>query len=212
MTADKDKFSGVWNAKRILRTYITIISKKGWKEDLDIRQDQLNAVLKAYSDIAKGFDNERIYGLSCFGAGVFLDPEMSDEQCKEFEQLLQRYIVDVNPNLKLMFENPCQYLDSVGTRFQMFDILLKYRLDVQKLLDHYAGVLECGGGFAIAIYSTKQLYEPKIKESNEIIDELICLLMGKTYTEEIPEWKLIDEYGYPAYTEEELMNMYYENF
>lgn len=207
MITDKEKFSDVWNADRIIKTYIIIASNKGGKEDLEIRRAQLEAALNAYSELAKRCDDNGLRS----GFGIFLDMEMSDGQRKEFDQLSQQIFKDGNICLRNLFTIPSQYLDSVRTRSTIFGIMLEYRLAVQKLLDHYAGVLECSPAYALAIHTTKQLYETGISESNITLDRMLCLLMGKVYEETIPEWKLIEEYSYPAYTEEELMDMYYDN-
>lgn len=67
--------------------------------------------------------------------------------------------------------------------------------------------LTCDKATAISILYSRDLYRQHIEEAYKKVGRLILLLMGEKFEKIFTVEQLIDNYGYPAISEEELRDM-----
>jgi len=174
MAVDKEKFSGVWNAERVLNVYLILANNKGNKEDLAIRYSQLQSVIKAFSSLVGDPEADVSAVEIDFAGGLYLDPLMTGEQCLKFRRLVQRNILDTSPYFQYQMKDLGKYLASHYFRTNIFKILIRYRSAAQRLLDQTFKTCEYDSEFAQAIGIIQQLYESNIHGANTILEQLIC--------------------------------------
>lgn len=210
---NKEKFSGIWNAERVINNYVILYGKKGVDvKDVRIRRNQFASVLRGYLEITGmvgilKFRSSENYE-SDFYDGYYLDSIMTKDQCKEFIQIMRSDIPKQWKPYRMSIRKIREFLSSPLSRRELFRSLLDYRCRIEDFLYGGPVTLCCTREKTMVEDKMRFLYGKNILEANKTLDKLICLLMGKAFTTEIPEWELIDKYDYPAYTEKEIQYMY----
>ena len=75
----------------------------------------------------------------------------------------------------------------------------------------FSSFIEMTPGGSLARKSVVSLYNPKLIEANEIIDDILVDLLGQRFKQcfSIPE--LIEKYGYPSTSDSELLDWEIDN-
>ena len=96
-------------------------------------------------------------------------------------------------------------------RQAIFHTLLKYRVNVQELMTTFSSFIEMTPGGSLARKSVVSLYNPKLIEANEIIDDILVDLLGQRFKQcfSIPE--LTEKYGYPSTSDSDLLDWEIDN-
>ena len=103
-------------------------------------------------------------------------------------------------------EHLLKKFDIQTDREQLLGVLLRYRIATEELVNTFSGVQEARTGAYIGINALQSLYHPVLEECNDRVDDLIVLLLGKTFKKTFAERELIEKFNYPSVTDEELLD------
>ncbi len=207
----------LWTAQRLLDSLLefgspkmqNIVIKNDFPKESPgvIRIEQLMAVLKAYgaetftkaAETASRSEDEIIINL--------LSGELSESRFREVAESLkcesnERLLEDSRSFCRM---NACDARAYQRERF--FGTLIEYYHELNKLRKFGNGYLTCDKATAISILYSRDLYRQHIEEAHQKVGRLILLLMGEKFEKTFTVEQLIDSYGYPAISEEELSDM-----
>lgn len=210
--------TAVWDARRLVREYVKIawmandsipFDELPW--DNQIRVKRVAAVICAYLDImSDDGDAFELIGrvFSSFdNSEVLKRSEISEQDETAIKQLLCQMSKEA-----WRMEHRLKSFEMDNDRGQLLDVLLRYRIATEELENTFSGVLESRIGAYIGINAVKDLYHPLLHECNDKVDDVIVLLLGKTFQRSFTERELIEKYNYPSTTDEELLDWRIDNF
>lgn len=202
----KKQFIGVWDSKRLLRELLEITeSVKSWKIELyktdsektpyKIRCKRVISVINAFNGCKR---------ITTDWGYIPLDMLISEDYPEMKIAELTSLIVDFLPKYSERIKNTFSQDEEATNRMQLFYFLFRYRHAAYKLSTHWDGVSETDIVGAIAIDMTRKLYNEKIESMNETLDKLLLLLLDDKFNKTFTEKELLEDYGYPNVTDEEL--------
>lgn len=207
-----NSISTVWDVHRLVREYINIawmLNFSAQFEDLpwdnQVRVRRVAAVLcaclsldtmnnKPYDVIGSVFSNYE-------NKEVLDNSEISTEDASRIKAMLSQMA-----NGSWRIEHLLKKFDIQTDREQLLGVLLRYRIATEELVNTFSGVQEARTGAYIGINALQSLYHPVLEEYNDRVDDLIVLLLGKTFQKTFAERELIEKYNYPSVTDEELLD------
>lgn len=207
-----NSISTVWDVHRLVREYINIawmLNFSAQFEDLpwdnQVRVRRVAAVLcaclsldtmnnKPYDVIGSVFSNYE-------NKEVLDNSEISTEDASRIKAMLSQMA-----NESWRIEHLLKKFDIQTDREQLLGVLLRYRIATEELVNTFSGVQEARTGAYIGINALQSLYHPVLEECNDRVDDLIVLLLGKTFQKTFAERELIEKYNYPSVTDEELLD------
>ena len=214
ITYNNDVLSEIWDAKRLIREYVNVahlISRFYENSDLSfsdkVKLQRLASVICAYMDIEYDVNNTVDIVKSLFARGfnnVLSKSELTQDDFFEITKRLRK-IADLDN-----FGVESRWIIN-KERQSIFYTLLKYRVNVQKLMTTFSSFIEMTPGGSLASKSVVSLYNPKLIEANEIIDDILVDLLGQRFKQcfSIPE--LTEKYGYPTTSDSELLDWEIDN-
>ena len=214
ITYNNDVLSEIWDAKRLIREYVNvahIVSHFYENSDLSfsnkVKLQRLASVICAYMDIEYDVNDTVDIVKSLFARGfnnVLSKSELTQEDFFEITKRL-RTLADLDN-----FGVESRWIID-NERQAIFHTLLKYRVNVQKLMTTFSSFIEMTPGGSLASKSVVSLYNPKLIEANEIIDDILVDLLGQRFKQcfSIPE--LTEKYGYPSTSDSELLDWEIDN-
>ena len=203
--ATERELSGIWNAERILKEYLSLADKRGCIRDIDFSDDSPHgikvrrfvAAMKAYGKDINNFNEfEGIVSNSC-----------SPEKMDEFRQLLKENLDD--DYLKERIDGS-RFIRGNRDIHHLFMALFEYRKRLYEVEHAWSGLLECPMSVVMVVQATSSLYQKHIKAVSDVIDRMLVLLMGDDYDKTFTEEELLP-FGYPDVTDDELREMICEN-
>lgn len=209
--AKERKFDGVWNAEKVLASYMLFANEDGCipyiennKDTTDgIRRQRFYAALRAYGKIESNYLMDYDFYSLDGESHTLLSKKRSLEKMKEFRELLkQNLYADYN---KKYVDSPDFHRNEYDV-LQFFRELFRYRKKLYKLSMVWGGVWECSRSIGLVIETTTYLHHKQIRPVCEVIDRMLILLMGDDYDKSFTEKELF-QYGYPDVTDEELYQM-----
>lgn len=207
-----NSISTVWDVHRLVREYINIawmLNFSSQFEDLpwdnQVRVRRVAAVLcaclsldtmnnKPYDVIGSVFSNYE-------NKEVLDNSEISTEDASRIKAMLSQMA-----NGSWRIEHLLKKFDIQTDREQLLGVLLRYRIATEELVNTFSGVQEARTGAYIGINALQSLYHPVLEEYNDRVDDLIVLLLGKTFQKTFAVRELIEKYNYPSVTDEELLD------
>ena len=214
ITCNNDVRSEVWDAKRLIREYVKIefvLTPKCDGSNLSlsnkVKLQRLASVISAYMDVEYNVDDSVDIVNRLFARGlnnILLSSELSDDDFIEIIKRL-RFLAD---------------MDYIGVeprwiknkdRQSIFYSLLRYRGNVEKLISTFSGLMEASPGGSLAVKAIKSLYNPKLIEANDIIDDVLVDLLGQRFKQSFSISELTEKYGYPSTTDSELIDWEIDN-
>ena len=207
-----NSISTIWDAHRLVREYINIawmLNFSAQFEDLpwdnQVRVRRVAAVLcaclsldamnnKPYDVIGSVFSNYE-------NKEVLENSEISTEDASRIKAMLSQMA-----NESWRIEHLLKKFDIQTDREQLLGVLLRYRIATEELVNTFSGVQEARTGAYIGINALQSLYHPVLEECNDRVDDLIVLLLGKTFKKTFAERELIEKFNYPSVTDEELLD------
>lgn len=207
-----NSISTVWDVHRLVREYINIawmLNFSAQFEDLpwdnQVRVRRVAAVLcaclsldtmnnKPYDVIGSVFSNYE-------NKEVLDNSEISTEDASRIKAMLSQMA-----NGSWRIEHLLKKFDIQTDREQLLGVLLRYRIATEELVNTFSGVQEARTGAYIGINALQSLYHPVLEEYNDRVDDLIVLLLGKTFQKTFAVRELIEKYNYPSVTDEELLD------
>ena len=214
ITYNNDVLSEIWDAKRLIREYVNVahlVFRFYENSDLSfsnkIKLQRLASVMCAYMDIEYDVNDTVDIVKSLFARGF--------NNVLSKSELTQEDFFEITKRLRKMAD-----LDNFGVesrwiinkeRQSIFYTLLKYRVNVQKLMTTFSSFIEMTPGGSLARKSVVSLYNPKLIEANEIIDDILVDLLGQRFKQcfSIPE--LTEKYGCPSTSDSELLDWEIDN-
>lgn len=207
-----------WDAHRLVREYV----KVAWMVNgsTPFSELPLNNQVKV----------QRVASVVCAYLGIeSSDVEAFDVICRVFTTIDNREVLvksevsaddeaTIKQSLCLMSKEPwrmehmLKHFEMAADREQLLDVLLRYRIATEELENTFFGVLEARTGAYIGINVLQGLYHPLLKEYNDKVDDVIVLLLGKTFYRSFTERELIEQHNYPSTTDKELLEWMIDNF
>ena len=209
-----EELSEIWDAKRLIREYVNvahIVSPLCQVSDLSfsnqVKLQRLASVICAYMDVEYYVDDTVEIVNSLF-AGRFNNILSKSELTQDdFFEITKRLRTLANKDYRGM-----EYRWTITKERQsIFYTLLKYRVGVQKLISTFSGLMETTPGGSLAVNAIKSLYNPKIIEANDIIDDILVDLLGQRFKQAFSISELTEKYGYPSTTDSELIDWEVDN-
>ena len=224
--------SNIWNKQRVIDACLELCNEEGHLPEIksndslswSIREERLRAALKSQNIDYEALTND----FNCKYLTIDFPNEEEYEKCFDLEDIFSGIIYLVSYNisekdlsqLKVMLE---KYYESFGhyedddlniyyNRCVIFDQLFKYRKAIYEM-EHFDDGVFCSvmtSCFASKI--TNSIYKNNIKPAADYLDEILCLLMGENFAQSITVKKLINQFGYPNFSEKELQDIDIENF
>ena len=214
ITYNNDVLSEIWDAKRLIREYVNvahIVSHFYENSDLSfsnkVKLQRLASVICAYMDIEYDVNDTVDIVKSLFARGfnnVLSKSELTQEDFFEITKRL-RTLADLDN-----FGVESRWIID-NERQAIFHTLLKYRVNVQELMTTFSSFIEMTPGGSLASKSVVSLYNPKLIEANEIIDDILVDLLGQRFKQSFPIPELIEKYGYPSTCDSELLDWEIDN-
>lgn len=208
----------LWTAQRLLDSLLefgspkmqNIVIKNDFPKESPgvIKIEQLMAVLKANG--AETFTNDEENASRSQDEIMInlLSGELSENRFREVAECLkcesnEKLLEDLDTS----FYRMNAYEARAYQRERFFRILIEYYYKLKKLRDFGNSYLTCDKATAVSILYSRDLYRQHIEEAYRKVGRLILLLMGEKYEKTFTVQQLIDNYGYPAISEEELKDM-----
>ena len=214
ITYNNDVLSEIWDAKRLIREYVNVahlVFRFYENSDLSfsnkIKLQRLASVICAYMDIEYYVDDTVDIVKSLFARGfnnVLSKSELTQEDFFEITKRLRK-LADLDN-----FGVESRWIIN-KERQSIFYTLLKYRVNVQKLMTTFSGYIEMTPGGSLARKSVVSLYNPKLIEANDIIDDILVDLLGQRFKHSFSIPELIEKYGYPSTSDSELLDWEIDN-
>ena len=214
ITYKNDVLSEIWDAKRLIREYVNVdhlVFRFYENSDLSfsnkVKLQRLASVICAYMDIEYDVNDTVDIVKSLFARGfnnVLSKSELTQEDFFEITKRLRTLA-----NLDNFGEESRWIINK--ERQSIFYTLLKYRVNVQELMTTFSSFIEMTPGGSLASKSVVSLYNPKLIEANDIIDDILVDLLGQRFKQcfSIPE--LTEKYGYPSTSDSELLDWEIDN-
>ena len=214
ITYNNDVLSEIWDAKRLIREYVNVdhlVFRFYENSDLSfsdkVKLQRLASVICAYMDIEYDVNDTVDIVKSLFARGfnnVLSKSELTQEDFFEITKRLRK-LADLDN-----FGVESRWIIN-KERQSIFYTLLKYRVNVQKLMTTFSSFIEMTPGGSLARKSVVSLYNPKLIEANEIIDDILVDLLGQRFKQSFPIPELIEKYGYPSTSDSELLDWEIDN-
>ena len=208
ITYKNDLISEIWDAKRLIREYVNVdhlVFRFYENSDLSfsdkVKLQRLASVICAYMDIEYDVNDTVDIVKSLFARGfnnVLSKSELTQEDFFEITKRLRKLadLDNFGVESRWIIDNERQAI---------FHTLLEYRVNVQKLMTTFSGYIEMTPGGSLASKSVVSLYNPKLIEANDIIDDILVDLLGQRFKQSFPIPELIEKYGYPSTSDSELL-------
>lgn len=212
------KFNDVWSADRVVRSlveccicddtnnrYFEVPNQEEIQKDYQIKSStyyiyqRLRAALRAYRpDIVWGNIAEDEY------LEHLIDPNFSEDKKAKVISLLGD--LSSQQTFLLSQEDIFNYFNRKDMIYTLFDYICAID-DFQKLWDRH---LEYSKGSNVILdFIIHERGYPMLKHQWKAI-ELLGLLLGDCYDRVVTTAELVDKYGYPSISDEELCNMAYD--
>ena len=214
ITYNNDVLSEIWDAKRLIREYVNVahlVFRFYENSDLSfsdkVKLQRLASVICAYMDIEYDVNDTVDIVKSLFARGfnnVLSKSELTQEDFFEITKRL-RTLADLDN-----FGVESRWIID-NERQAIFHTLLKYRVNVQKLMTTFSSFIEMTPGGSLASKSVVSLYNPKLIEANDIIDDILVDLLGQRFKHSFSIPELIEKYGYPSTSDSELLDWEIDN-
>ena len=208
ITYKNDLISEIWDAKRLIREYVNVdhlVFRFYENSDLSfsdkVKLQRLASVICAYMDIEYDVNDTVDIVKSLFARGfnnVLSKSELTQEDFFEITKRLRK-LADLDN-----FGVESRWIIN-KERQSIFYTLLKYRVNVQKLMTTFSSFIEMTPGGSLASKSVVSLYNPKLIEANDIIDDILVDLLGQRFKQSFSIPELIEKYGYPSTSDSELL-------
>ena len=101
-------------------------------------------------------------------------------------------------------EHLLKHFQTDSDREQLLTILLRYRIAIEDFENMLSAKLDKRTGTYIGVNVVQNLYNPVIKNCNNMMDDMIVLLLGNTFNRAFTERELIERFDYPIITDKEL--------
>ena len=209
---EERKFDGIWNAERVLKTFLNYANEDGFLIDMTsyeespykIGQRRLLAALKAYGRDEICFYNSHPESpFPSHNACQFLiSSTRSQKKMDEFREIIRQSISATPVYERLLSDS---FINEADIKLA-FEKLFKFRKGIFALEHQWSGVLECSPSLGLIYRATNMLYSTHIGKVCGIIDRMLLLLMGDDFDKTFTEEELF-EYGYPDVTDKELYEM-----
>ena len=208
ITYNNDVLSEIWDAKRLIREYVNVdhlVFRFYENSDLSfsdkVKLQRLASVICAYMDIEYDVNDTVDIVKSLFARGfnnVLSKSELTQEDFFEITKRLRKLadLDNFGVESRWIIDNERQAI---------FHTLLKYRVNVQELMTTFSSFIEMTPGGSLASKSVVSLYNPKLIEANEIIDDILVDLLGQRFKQSFSIPELIEKYGYPSTSDSELL-------
>ena len=208
ITYKNDLISEIWDAKRLIREYVNVdhlVFRFYENSDLSfsdkVKLQRLASVICAYMDIEYDVNDTVDIVKSLFARGfnnVLSKSELTQEDFFEITKRLRKLadLDNFGVESRWIINKERQYI---------FYTLLKYRVNVQKLMTTFSSFIEMTPGGSLASKSVVSLYNPKLIEANDIIDDILVDLLGQRFKQSFSIPELIEKYGYPSTSDSELL-------
>ena len=214
ITCNKDVQSEVWDAKRLIREYVKIefvLSPKCDGSNLSfsdkVKLQRLASVICAYMEVEYNANDSVAIVNRLFSRGLnnhLLSSELSDDDFYEIIKRL-RSLADMD-----YMGRESRWIKNKD-RQTIFYALLKFRVNVEKLISTFSGLIETTSGGSLAVNAIKSLYNPRLIEANDIIDDILVDLLGQRFKKSFSISELTEKYGYPSTTDSELIDWEIDN-
>ena len=214
----KNDGTTVWDAHRLVREYVKIawmvndsIPLEELPLDNQVKVRRVASVICAYlgieSDKEEAFDVISKVFSSIDNREVLAKSEISELDEAAIKQSLCQMTKEV-----WRIEHMLTHFVMNEDREQLIDVLLRFRIATEELENTFSGVMEARTGAYVGINAVQDLYHPLLKECNDKVDDVIVLLLGKTFHRSFTERELIEQHNYPSTTDEELVEWMIDNF
>ena len=211
---NNEELSEIWDAKRLISEYVKIafvVSTLSDGSDLPfsdmVKLQRLASVICAYMDVEYNVDDTVEIVNSLF-AGRFNNILSKSELTQDdFFEITKRLRTLANKDYRGM-----EYRWTITKeRPSIFYTLLKYRVGVQELISTFSDLIEATPGGSLAVKAIKSLYNPRLIEANDIIDDILVDLLGQRFKQSFSISELTEKYGYPSTTDSELIDWEIDN-
>lgn len=213
---DLDNQSNEWDAKRIVREYIKLAylvkSDDSFEDIVYSNQVRLQRLASAIKALSKTEEKDTLAIVrSVFDRNVnekFLSKSViTFSAYKQIRKLLYEIMPDDNH-----VEYALRSHEEKEGRSMLINKLLRQRILSYDLATSNSGVLCCSSEESVGIYAFENLYNPFIAYCDNIIDDLIVLLLGKSLDGQYTTQELQEHYGYPKVTDTDLLDWDIDNW
>ena len=207
----------IWDAHRLVKEYVKIawmandsipFEKLPW--DNQVKVQRVASGISAYLGItlsdAETFDVIGMVFSSFDNREVLAQSEISNLDVTVIKQSLCRMSKET-----WRMEHMLKHFKMDTDREQLLDVLLRYRIATEELENTFSGVLEARTGAYVGINAVQDLYHPLLQKCNDKVDDVIVLLLGRTFHGSFTERELIERHNYPSTTDSELLNWRIDN-
>lgn len=217
-----DEEDETWDARRLVKEYLRVHhyrhGEKGYNDapwSYKIRLERTASAIRAFSGHEPTKCPNDIIEMLFDDSGVGFILGKSPVCFSDYRRI--RNLIDlIMPNdskIKYIFYRRSWHSKTIlRERCEMIKCLINYRVQTYDLKNSHSGILCCPPSYEIAASVCENLYNPFLNYCDNIIDEIIVLLLGKSFKKTIRTKELKEKYDYPDYTEAELRNWEYDNW
>lgn len=208
----KEKYSRIWNADEVLDyiEYLADLRITGRVRIYDIKDDAYRSIIK-----------ERLYSaLSAYGrywciGGIGLMGKMSEDKQNELFRIINNHshiegsdemLAHIREYQKLFdgYDSETIDQDSICRVDRFFSYILYLYVSIKRLINPFNNIIECSKEVFEVYNLISRTVLSAQKESADRLKRMLILMMGDDFDNQIDEVELIEKYGYPQITDEEL--------
>lgn len=207
-----EKYSRIWNADAVLDyvEYLADIKITGHVRINDIKEVGYLSIMKKRLDSVL-----MAYGRYWCRGGIGLMGKMSEDKQNELFHLINNHTYVEGSDKMISHIREAQKLfhgydiklidqDSIYRVNSFFSYILYLYVSIKRLINPFNNMIECSK----EVYEVYNLISNALlsaqKESADRLKKMLILMMGDDFDNQIGEVELIERYGYPQITDEEL--------
>ncbi len=205
----------IWDAKQLIKSYVNLFYfRENLRDDSDfvnvshsdqIRMKRLYSAICAFNGLE--YDEGKVLSTidETFGRASFRSKQYS----KEFKQLVKEKISEI---VKSRFPDTESWVEMLekDRSFKpgsLFNSLIRYRINLERLLNSYSGVMESSMSFALGSNFVKSCFLKDIEKQAEVFDEILGLLLDEKFlNKSFSEVELKADWHFPTETDSDLLD------
>ncbi len=206
----------IWDAKQLIKSYVNLFYfREHLCKDSDfvkiphsdqVRMKRLYSAICAFNGLE--YDEEKVLStiIETFDRMAFRNKLYS----KEFKQFTKERISEL---VKSRFSDNESWIEMLekDRSFKpgsLFNSLIRYRINLERLLNSYSGVMESSMSFAVGYDFVKSFFKKDIEKQADVLDEILGLLLDEKFlNKSFSGEELKADWHFPTETDGDLLDL-----
>lgn len=205
----------IWDAKQLIKSYVNLFYfRENLRDDSDfvnvshsdqIRMKRLYSAICAFNGLE--YDEGKVLSTidETFGRASFRHKDYSEDFVSYLKTKISEIIIPNLPNKEIWKERLER--DEFFNPGFLFLALIRYRINLERLLNSYSGIMESSMSFALGSNFVKSCFLKDIEKQAEVFDEILGLLLDEKFlNKSFSEVELKADWHFPTETDSDLLD------